>query len=691
MRLSATRAGLRSGVALLAGPILLVAMLVSPASAQAVIIALAVTPQFPILVTVGQQNVGASLTITNDASVGVGPVTLSEITLNPACGSLSLDCAPPDPGVFALSPTATGTSGVCTGRSFTILPPNANGRSLFLPVGSPVVLGTPGQATSSCGIAFTFSVLKAPTVDAQPAAAGLQTAHVATVTGSGASGGGLTGVGTARALQTSNVNRAQPTIATQASGPVPVGGTISDTATVSGPVALTGTITFSLYGPNNATCTGPAVFTSVKPVAANTATSNPFTTTQAGTYRFIATYSGDANNLGAAGPCGDPAETVLVGQDGGRYHPLTPARILDTRLGTGGINVPLGPGATVDLQITSQGGVPASGVSAVALSMVVTQPTGDGYLTVYPAGGTRPTVSNLNFTPGDTVPNLVVVKLGANGRVSIFNSTGDSHVIVDVAGWYDAAGSGNDGRYQALVPSRLVDTRLGDGGARLAPGAALEVQVSGAGGVPASGAQAAALNVTATNATATSFLTVYPSGELRPLASNLNVDAGETVANRVFAKLGANGRVTVFNSAGDTDVIVDVGGWFTDASVAGSTGTFTVLEPARIVDTRLGIGDIPGPVGGGTTTEVQVTGRGGIPASDVSAVILNVTAVSPSLGGYFTMYPSGPARPNASDLNFAPSETRANLVVVRLGTGGRVRLFTPVATHFIVDVAGWYS
>ena len=675
----------------MAVPLLLVSVLGSAASAQAVSIQLSITPQFPILVTVGQTNVPASLTITNEASVGVGPVTLTEITLNPACGSLSLDCPLPDPGVFAISSTAVGTGGACAGRTFTVTAPDANGRVLFVPVGGPVVLATPGQATSTCVIAFTFNVLKAPTIDAQPAA-GLQTAHVATVTGTGQAGGGLTGVGTARALQTSNVNKALPVLRTQASGPVPVGGTVTDTATITGPVPITGTITFALFGPNNASCSGPPVFSSTKAVAGNTVTSDPFTATQPGTYRFVATYSGDANNLSVTGNCADPNEAVVVGQDGGRYHSLTPARILDTRTGVGGINVPLGPGTTVDLQVTGRGGVPATGVSAVAMNVIVTQPTGDGYLTAYPTGTARPTVSNLNFPPGDTVPNLVVVKVGANGQVSLFNAVGSSHVIVDVAGWYTQAGDGNAGRYQALNPSRLLDTRLGiGGGARLGPGQSLEVQVAGAGGVPPSGAQAAVLNVTATNTTATSFLTVYPSGEARPLASNLNVDAGETVANRVFAKLGANGRVTVFNSAGGTDVIVDVGGWYTDATVPGATGTFTALDPARIVDTRLGVGGIAGPVGGGTTTDVQVTGRGGVPGSDVSAVVLNVTVVSPSAEGYLTLFPSGTARPNASDLNFAPGQTRANLVVVRVGANGRVSLFTPAATHFIVDVAGWHS
>jgi hypothetical protein len=683
MRRRAVTAVLWAALLLLAGPL-------APVSAQAVSVGLSVSPQFPVLVTVGQANQPASLTITNSTSVGVGPVTLTEITLNPACGSLSLDCVPPDPGVFALSPTATGTAGACAGRTFVVTSPDAAGRSTFVPVGGAVVLAQPGLANSACAMAFTFSVLKAPTADAQPDP-GLQTAHVATVTGTGQAGD-FTGFGIARGLQTSNVNRATPTLAAQASPPVAPGGTVTDSATLAGPVAVTGTVTFTLYGPDDPACQGPAVAASTKPVVANAATSDPLVVSQPGTHRFVASYSGDANNLPVSTNCADPAQSVVVVQEGGRYRPLTPARILDTRTGIGGISVALGPATTIDLQVTGQGGVPAAGVSAVAMNVTVTQPTGDGYLTVYPTGTARPVVSNVNFTPADTVPNLVVVRVGAGGRVSIFNATGSSHLVVDVTGWYSDTGAGNDGRYQALVPARVLDTRLGiGGGARLGPGTSLDVQITGWGGVPAAGVAAAVLNVTATDPTATSFLTLHPTGEARPLASNLNFDAGETVANRVMAKLGTGGRVTIYNGSGSVDVIVDVGGWYTDASVAGLTGGYTPLDPVRIVDTRLGLGGVTGPVGGGTTFPMQVAGRGGVPASGVSAVVLNVTAVGPAAGGWLTLYPTGAPQPNASDLNFGPGQTRANLVVVRVGADGRVNVFASAATHFIFDVAGWYT
>jgi hypothetical protein len=106
-----------------------------------------------------------------------------------------------------------------------------------------------------------------------------------------------------------------PTIATQASPSVAVGGTITDTATLGGGHAPTGTITFTLFGPGNASCSGTPVFTSTKTVAGDGGyTSGPLTTVATGTYHWIAAYSGDGGNLATSTSCGDPNGAVSVGQ-----------------------------------------------------------------------------------------------------------------------------------------------------------------------------------------------------------------------------------------------------------------------------------------------------------------------------------------------------------------------------------------
>ena len=118
------------------------------------------------------------------------------------------------------------------------------------------------------------------------------------------------------------------------------------------------------------------------------------------------------------------------------FHPLSPTRILDTRTGQGAPAAKVGPGATLRLQVTGTGGVPASGISAVAMNVTVTEPTATSYLTASPAGETRPLAANAVYGPGQTVSNLVIVKVGADGKVDLFNLAGSAHVVADVAGWF---------------------------------------------------------------------------------------------------------------------------------------------------------------------------------------------------------------------------------------------------------------
>ncbi len=229
--------------------------------------------------------------------------------------------------------------------------------------------------------------------------------------------------------------------------------------------------------------------------------------------------------------------------------------------------------------------MPASGVGAVALNVTVTQPTTGSYLTVWPTGNARPNASNLNFTAGQTVPNMVIVPVGAGGQVSFFNESGATDVLVDVLGWFPAGSS-----FTGLQPARLLDSR-NPGGATvdgafaatgwIGPNQPINLPILGRGGVPASGVGAVALNVTVTQPTAGSYLTVWPTGNAKPNASNLNYNAGQTVPNMVIVPLGAGGQISLANQFGHTDILVDVLGWFP----AGSS--FTGLQPARLLDSRI--------------------------------------------------------------------------------------------------------
>jgi hypothetical protein len=250
---------------------------------------------------------------------------------------------------------------------------------------------------------------------------------------------------------------------------------------------------------------------------------------------------------------------------GGVYSPLQPARILDTRTGIGSAAAPLKGASSLSVQVTGAGGVPSTGVGAVVLNVTATGPTTGSYLSVYPTGSSLPTASNLNFGPGETVPNLVVAKVGSGGQVTVYNAVGQTDVIFDVAGWYsDGSTAVSGGLYGPLTPVRILDTRTGLGGVahKVGTGQSISVQVAGVGGVPASGVGAVVLNVTATGPTAGSYLTAYPTGSSVPTASNLNMSPGQTVPNLVVAKVGNNGKVDIYNAVGATDVIFDVAGWY---------------------------------------------------------------------------------------------------------------------------------
>ena len=130
------------------------------------------------------------------------------------------------------------------------------------------------------------------------------------------------------------------------------------------------------------------------------------------------TFTVTASNGSGPGPASAASNAVVAGR--GAYQALVPARILDTRLGGG----PLGPGATRNVQVLGQGGVPSSGVSAVLLNVTVTDTTAPSFLIVWPAGIPQPLASNLNWTVGKTVPNLVEVAVGAGGQISFYNGFG---------------------------------------------------------------------------------------------------------------------------------------------------------------------------------------------------------------------------------------------------------------------------
>jgi hypothetical protein len=295
----------------------------------------------------------------------------------------------------------------------------------------------------------------------------------------------------------------------------------------------------------------------------------------------------------------------------------------------------------------------------------------------------------LNYVAGQTVPNLVISQVGAGGTVCLFVSEG-THLVADVTGYFPPGSE-----FESLVPARLLETRADlptadgqfQGTGALGRDSTLALPVAGRGGVPAN-ATAVVLNITATGPSGPGFVTAYPCGGARPVASNLNFVAGQTVPNLAIVRLSSDGTVCLY-AMESTHLIADVEGYFTPDSSFGS------LVPARLLETRAGLPTVDGqfqgggPVGRGSTLTLTVNGRGGVPGN-ADSVVLNVTATEAAGPGFITVYPCGQPQPVASSLNYSTGQTVPNSVIAKVGSNGSVCLFASEATHLIADVAGYF-
>jgi hypothetical protein len=376
---------------------------------------------------------------------------------------------------------------------------------------------------------------------------------------------------------------------------------------------------------------------------------------------------------------------------------------------------PLGSGI-VDVTVTTAGGT--SGTSAADSFTYVAPPR---LSSVVPnngpaAGGTSVIITGANFTAATAVKfgTVAATTYTVNSATQIAATSPPGSGVVDVTVTTPNGSSATSsadlftyvqraGPYHSLSPNRILDTRTSVGGhwGRLGPRGAMTVQITGKGGIPSAGVSAVIMNVTVTTTSASSFLTIYPAGVPRPLASNLNWVGGRTVSNLVEVAVGVNGQVTVYNGAGSTDVIFDVSGYVSiPTGTPGTDGLYTPVVPSRILDTRNGNGGYWAKVGPGETINVQVGGRSGsgVPATGVSAVVLNLTGTGATAPSYLIVYPMGATRPLASNLNFVTGQTVSNRVIVKIGanpqtsTSGWVSIYNGAGSvNVMADVGGWFT
>ncbi|MBB2924708.1 S8 family serine peptidase [Cellulomonas cellasea] len=267
-------------------------------------------------------------------------------------------------------------------------------------------------------------------------------------------------------------------------------------------------------------------------------------------------------------------------------------------------------------------------------------------------------------------------------------------VLTDVVRtWFTVAADGD--RFTAVDPVRVLDSRNGTG----VPAGVLEedevVELWLGGKWVPREATAVVLNVTATQAAGPGNVRVFPTrtGHAPPGVSNLNIVRSVDQPNLVTVALGDDGYVSLLSSNTRTHLVADLAGYYT----AGGGTAYVPVTPVRALDTRNGTGGVPASrIRAGRWVDLVVTGRNGVPA-DASAVVLNVTATNVQRETHVRVVPAPAASesqelPNISSLNLYPGRDQANLVTVRVGDGGRVRLYTHGSDlDLIADLAGYYT
>jgi hypothetical protein len=423
---------------------------------------------------------------------------------------------------------------------------------------------------------------------------------------------------------------------------------------------------------------------------------------------------------------------------GGEYHPLAPARILDTRAGINdpapvGAKPTSNSGASFNVDILGQGGVPAEvggvnrDVLAVVANVTVVGSTAAGYLSISPTGSNAGTSSLVNFGAVEAVPNLAVIGVGTGGLSTITivtpNTNATAHVLIDVFGWIsktdfpDTADTG--ARFVPVGPSRVLDTRSAPvpagwpSGRPMGTMEQLTLPIRGANGLVPNSANVTGVmvNITAANnlpGSVSTFLAATPAATppgTEPATSVTNLNPGQTKANMAIVPVGDDGTIRLFNRSGATHLIVDVLGYLErGAPETTRAGRVVPLDaPFRVLDTRQpSFGSVP--LGFGTKEDwsfksfAESVNLGGAPVGKQSALIGNFTGTGLTglypgqpVTTYMTVYPGNGAPPNSSNINLTAGASVPNTSLLSYGTVGADPYAIAVfnfdgQVHYLLDV-----
>jgi YVTN family beta-propeller protein len=385
---------------------------------------------------------------------------------------------------------------------------------------------------------------------------------------------------------------------------------------------------------------------------------------------------------------GDNTVSVILGASAAplQFVAVTPCRLIDTRL-TGG---PIPGGTSESFPIPQEGGcnIPTS-AAAYSLNVSVV-PSGQlGYLTIWPTGEDQPLVATLNSIDGRIKADAAIVPAGYQGAITIY-VTNTTNVVLDINGYF-APVSGSTLAFYPLTPCRIADTRKTNFpqglGAPYLPGHQerdFPILNATSCNIPPS-AKAYSLNFSVVPHGGLGYMTVWPTGQTRPLVSTLNDVPGTIIANAAIVPAGTSGDVSVYPSS-DTDLVIDINGYF---ALAGPDGlSLYPTAPCRVIDTRkVGSGQ---PFSGTLTPPVDVANSACQPPAAAQAYVFNATVVPTGALGYLTLWPDGESKPLVSTLNALDGSITNNMAIVP-STNGKVDAYASGLTQLILDISSYFA
>jgi hypothetical protein len=393
------------------------------------------------------------------------------------------------------------------------------------------------------------------------------------------------------------------------------------------------------------------------------------------------------------------ADTAVVP---GGYQPVPAANVLDTATGVGGPPGAIPAHGNRTVLIAGRGGIPATAIAAVAMTLAVVAPTsGPSFVTVYPSGASRPAAATMEFAGhGLTASTMADLPLGSDGKVTVYNgSRAPIRFVINVNGYF-ASGTPTDAGAFVPLPAANLANHYTTG--RIGAHLTLDVQATGRGGVPSTGVGSVAVTLIMSSR-AYGFGTIYPTGAARPPAANLS-DLTVPMSTMAIVPVGTGGQISVYNGAGSgtAGVVVNVLGYYL-AGVPSGGGTFVPVAGEDIFSTvpnTAGVGrpgGAPPILGAHQIGEVEIEGNPGVDGASISAAVVTIFAVRPAASGWFTAYPESTPVPHAASVDFwratAPlPATHAAGGLTVTGTDSNIEVLNGSSgdTDVVVNLTGYY-